>query len=308
MSTSTTGLPPNVEVYLAELRAELADLAPEERDDLLSEVEPSLLEAAAEGDDPIAARLGPPADFAADLRTSAGLPPAPRGARRAVGLRASLERLAAAPPARRAGVVLRELAPVWWAARAYFGVGLLAILLGVGWSVQHPALPRFASVAGTAFVLALALAGSFALGLRSRHAGPALRRALVALNLVLAAAAIPVLDRAADAPPAQSYVDYLPPAPLQGVALDGVAVENIYPYDRKGRLLHDVRLYDGRGRPLEVMIGANDPGRRPVFERSGGRAFNAFPIRYFEPGTRRVARPDAGPQISPAPLKTRPLR
>jgi hypothetical protein len=69
-----------------------------------------------------------------------------------------------------------------------------------------------------------------------------------------------------------------------------------------------VRLYDGRGRPLEVTIGAGDPGRRPVFERSGGWAFNAFPIRYFEPGTRRVARPNAGPEISPAPLTTRPLR
>jgi hypothetical protein len=78
MSTAT-GLPPNVSVYLEALRAELADLAPEEREDVLSEVEPSLLEAAADGDEPIAARLGAPADFAADLRASAGLPPAPHG-------------------------------------------------------------------------------------------------------------------------------------------------------------------------------------------------------------------------------------
>ena len=88
MST-TTGLPPNVAEYLDALRAELADLAPEERDDLLSEVEPSLLEAAADDDEPIAARLGPAADFAADLRASAGLPPAPRGAPPRAGLRAS---------------------------------------------------------------------------------------------------------------------------------------------------------------------------------------------------------------------------
>lgn len=55
------------------------------------------------------------------------------------------------------------------------------------------------------------------------------------------------------------------------------------------------------------MTGS-DPGRRQVFERSGGRAFNAFPIRSFEPGTWRLARPNAGPGVDPDPLVTRPLR
>jgi hypothetical protein len=85
------------------------------------------------------------------------------------------------------------------------------------------------------------------------------------------------------------------------------AVENIYPYDRQGRLLHDVRLYDQRGRPI-VVQGLGDPNRRPVFERGGRRTLNAFPIRHFEPGTRRVARPNAGPDIDPRPLRTPPLR
>ena len=106
----------------------------------------------------------------------------------------------------------RELAPVWWAVRAYVAVGLTAILLGIDWSVQHPALPRFGSAAGTALVPALALAGSLALGLRNRdaHGGP--HRALIALNPIAAddgrveagallVAAVPVLDRATDAPP-----------------------------------------------------------------------------------------------------------
>jgi hypothetical protein len=96
MSTTATGLPPNVEGYLAALRAELSDLAPEERDDLLAEVEPSLLEAAADGDEPIAGRLGAPADFAADLRASAGLPPAPPRARPS-GLLVRIRELASAP-------------------------------------------------------------------------------------------------------------------------------------------------------------------------------------------------------------------
>lgn len=302
MSTTATGLPPNVEVYLAALRAELADLAPEEREDLLSEVDPSLLEAAAEGEDPIAARLGPPADFAADLRASAGLPAAPRAQAARPGVRA---RLAASPALRRAGGVLRELAPAWWAARAYLAAGLLALLLGVGWSVQHPWLPRFGSAAGTALVLALALAGSFALGLRARRGGGALRRAAILLDVVLLVAAVPVLDRAADAPAAMPAIEAVA-SPSTGVVNDGATVENIYPYGRNGRLLHDVRLYDQLGRPLDVPI--EDPERRPVLERGGREARNAFPIRYFESGTRRVARPNAGPQITPRALLSPPLR
>ena len=305
MSTTATGLPPNVEAYLAALRAELSDLAPEERDDLLAEVEPSLLEASADGDEPIAGRLGAPADFAADLRASAGLPPAPPIARPS-GLLVRLRELAERPAVRRARDTARQLAPVWWAARAYFAVGLLAILLGVEWSVQHPALPRFGSIGGTALVLALALAGSFALGLRSRHATGGRRAALIALNAVLVVAAVPVLDRATDAPVPVIYTDTVPAD--AGLTYDGVAIENIYPYDRSGRLLHDVRLYDQLGRPVEALGAGIDPDRRPVRERGGARTFNAYPIRYFEPGTRRVARPNASPEIDPAPLRTRPPR
>jgi hypothetical protein len=54
--SATTGVPRGVAVYLEALRAELADLAPEERDDLLSEVEPSRLEAACDDDEPIRSR------------------------------------------------------------------------------------------------------------------------------------------------------------------------------------------------------------------------------------------------------------
>jgi hypothetical protein len=305
MSTTAAGLPPNVATYLAALRAELSDLAPDERDDLLAEVEPSLLEAAADGDEPIAGRLGAPADFAADLRASAGLPPKPSPPRR-TGLGERLRALASKPGARRTQAIAHELAPVWWAARAYLAVGLLAIVLGIEWSTLHPAFPRFGGAAGTALVLATALAGSFALGLRHRHARGATRRALVALNAVLLLAAIPVLDRARENPPPVVYTEIVPAPQRPGLVYDDVAVENVYPYDRKGRLLRDVRLYDQLGRPLEALKETVDPERRHVRERNGARAFNAYPIRYFEPGTRRVARPNAGPEIEPRPLRTRP--
>jgi len=40
-----------------------------------------------------------------------------------------------------------------------------------------------------------------------------------------------------------------------------------------------------------------------VTARSGAVVFNAFPIRYFQPGTQRVAHPNAVPVgLAPKPL------
>jgi hypothetical protein len=151
-------------------------------------------------------------------------------------------------------------------------------------------------------VLALALAGSFALGLR--HHGRR-HRGLLVLNAVLAAAVVPVLAHVNDAPGSIVYTETVFES-RPGLVYDDVQVENVYPYDRRGRLLHDIRLYDQLGRPLEAMEETADPDRRPVRERGGARAFNAYPILYFERDTRRVARPNAGPEIEPQPLRTRP--
>ena len=85
--TTASGSSAEIEAYLAAVRASLSDIAEDERADLLAEVEASLVEAAGEGDRPIAS-LGPPEEFAAELRASAGLgepteaPAAPRGRRR----------------------------------------------------------------------------------------------------------------------------------------------------------------------------------------------------------------------------------
>jgi len=76
--SATTGLPPEVSHYLAAVREALDDLPSTERDDLLVEVEPSLLDAASESGGNVSARLGPPEEFAAELRAAAGLHVLPR--------------------------------------------------------------------------------------------------------------------------------------------------------------------------------------------------------------------------------------
>ena len=41
---------------------------------------------------------------------------------------------------------------------------------------------------------------------------------------------------------------------------------------------------------------------------TGEAVLNSFPVRYFEPGTRRVANPVAGPQVTPPDVVTPSLR
>ena len=63
---------PDVLEYLQAVRATLADLPPDERDELMVDVETALLEAAEESERPLASRLGPPEDFAADCARPRG--------------------------------------------------------------------------------------------------------------------------------------------------------------------------------------------------------------------------------------------
>ena len=71
MSTETMSA--DVRDYLAAVMRELADLPPAERDDLLDDLDDHLHEVLAEGEGSLEQRLGPPAMYAAELRTSAGL-------------------------------------------------------------------------------------------------------------------------------------------------------------------------------------------------------------------------------------------
>ncbi len=93
-----------------------------------------------------------------------------------------------------------------------------------------------------------------------------------------------------------------------GLSYDGLPVTNVFAYDRRGRLVQDVRLYDARGTPLALNPDDPDRQRRVPRTASGDRAFNAFPVRYFEQGTRRVTRPRAGAPEPPPPLVTPEVR
>jgi hypothetical protein len=309
--TGATTVPAEVDVYLRAVRAALGDLPADERDDLLAEVEASIADAAAESDAPVATRLGPPEEFAAELRAAAGLHPGPAVAREGRdGVLVLVRRLARHPALQRVRSLARDLAPIWWVARGYAAVGIVAVWLGSEWSGRYPFVPRFndSPALGVALV-GLGVVASVAAGLMLRGRHPRLGLAAFA-NLALAVALCAVLvevDNATMSRPTRvSDVSAVVPA---GLAYNGNPVTNVYPYDRSGHLLHDVFLYDQAGAPLEIPGDpSSDPNRRFLRAKDGDWLLNAFPIRYFQPGTHKVGNPDAGPRVQLPAVLTPPLR
>jgi hypothetical protein len=306
---STTTVPPEVEAYLASVREALDDLPSAERDDLLAEVEDSLVEAAADG--PIAARLGRPEDFAAELRAAAGLHARPAEQRPGASSRwrELAAGIAAHPRIRSLWHLAGELAPAWWLVRGYLAVAALALLLDASWSVNHPWMPLLLGSAwGGVLVIAAAVAVSMWAGLRLRGAHGAAARTAIAANVLLVLALVPVVQHLREPRPERVLYVTEAAAPLPGLASSGSSVLNIYPYSRDGQLLHDVLLYDQFGNPIEIgHNGVADPNRRFLRTAIGAALFNSFPIRYYEPGTTRVARPNAGPSIRVPSIETPPL-
>jgi hypothetical protein len=194
--------------YFEQLRACFADLPAAARADLLDDLAEHLAEVAAEGDGPLADRLGPPDRYAAELRAAAGL--APPGAAATTMIGRWKRRLAVLD--RRSGPVLgyerssdfvRQLAPAWWVLRGY---AVAAVLL---WAVDGPSLvPRIGGNAWAGgLITAAAIVGSVWLG----RLGPARARPvralagaaqLVFLGLLVAVTvqAVDVFDRYDDTP------------------------------------------------------------------------------------------------------------
>ncbi|TMM26320.1 MAG: hypothetical protein E6F94_06435 [Actinobacteria bacterium] len=303
--TTAAHVPSDVETYLARVRAALSDVPAEERDDLLAEVEASLHETASETEGSVAAQLGPPEDFAAELLSAAGLHPSTEPP--AAGLRETIERLAGSRQVTTSLRFLRELAPISWAVRGYVAVAALALAANASWSTSHGAVPRIGNAKLGAAAIFVAVAASIALGLWNRGVART-RLPLAVLNIVLLATLVPVAVHLSHrAQPEVATRVFIQTEPVPGLAYNGAPVDNIYPYSRDGRLLHDVLLYTAAGTPLNVGTTAYDPYRRILATKTGRLVYNAFPVRYYEPGTKMVLRPGAGPKVKVPHIATPPL-
>lgn len=247
--------------YAAAVREATADVPEAERTELLEDLEDHLAEVAAESDEPLTVRLGPPEAYAAELRTAYGASSG-KGRRTlrasaAANLDALERRLVAVLESNRAyapiWAFILELRPAWWLVRGYLIALLIWMLMRGGdwhprpWDVQE-------------LVIGAGLAvGSAALGVRARNRRG--NRRLRDIHIAVSAGAVlgllaiwfgPGISLGGGyaAPSAQAAVTYQD----GGYPTDnGLAeVVNIVPYSRDGKPLKDVLLYDQDGRPIEL--------------------------------------------------------
>lgn len=288
-TTGTSPIAPEVRLFLARVRHELADLDPEELAEMTDGLEADLTELVAERG---AAALGSPVDYAGELRAAAGLEPSTdRPAPiRSMGLRLTgwldaarsrFELLVDAVPGD-PRPLLAWLRPLWWVVRAWIavvaGVAVLKDALGIGsaYFTDHGLLPAPLELSWPVLLLAIALSvqvgrGRLWPGTRTTTSS---RVVLLGLN-VLALALIPVTLASVRNEPQESYwegyedamAESVPTVDGPGYGIDeqagiyssGSWVTNIYPYDASGKPLVGVQLLNQNGDPISVVATPECP-------------------------------------------------
>ena len=243
--------------YVTAVREALADLPAAIRDELVEDLRAHLSEVTAEEERPLRDLLGPPGEYAAELRTAVD---PERSARSGAGTariaelvartRARLQRLDTS-----AGPLLgyptvsefgRLLGPAWWVLRGYLTSMIVVIVLNEGSAIGL--LPRLggSTLAGVV-ILAAFVAGSVWLGRRTPGLGPWPRRTVQTVSaMVLLFGILQLLSFDTYEPLAEAnQTTYYYENPYGDVA-------DVYVIDRDGRLLRDVRLVDQNGLPIDI--------------------------------------------------------
>ncbi|MEW2376283.1 hypothetical protein AB0883_09300 [Micromonospora sp. NPDC047812] len=242
--------------YAARVRAALADLPPAHRDELTEDLPEHLAEVAAEADGSLVDRLGEPEAYAAELRAAAGVGAATTGGRRHRRLGVAVDRFRArahrwdvqlGPPLgyATASEFLRLLRPAWWVLRGYLAAMLVTVIttgdtFGVLPELNGSLLAGLVLLAGS--VLASIWLGHHTPGLtrpkrRMLHVGTAV---LVFFGLVGLA---DVNGRVGS-----GDLGY------EQISIDDRYdhIRDVFVYDREGRLVEDVRLFDQNGDPIRL--------------------------------------------------------
>ena len=305
--------------YLDAVRAHLADVPQPEREDLLEDLEQHLDEVAAEAEGSLEDRLGPPAEYAAELRASAGLEGRHRP-RIETLLTDHARRLRAVPrhhAVSRTADSLRELRPAWWVLRGYVLLVAWRLMSNSAWYALP--IPKFGgSTAAGLVAIATAVCASVWLGHRKsrvwRVVGGVLSGITILAGLFVLSHASSALSMAHySSHGEETYCDY-PPCGDYGEAFsethllgrDGRPITNIYAYGEDGSLLRDVRLYDQRGKPISILRETTPYGRTIVtsypVDMDGNPVTNAFPQQ------QALQTGGASKRIEPPTVEVQPLR
>lgn len=297
--TSATGMTARqaeIGAYATAVRAALADVPAERSEELLEDLEEHLAEVGEDGDGSLESRLGPPAGYARELRTAAGLPDRPDASRS--GRAEWVGRLRSSEPARQVRAFLPELQPAWWVVRAWAAVTAIDLVFVGGTSFPLPTLGLgpFGLVATAA-----AIVWSVRLGLRARAGAIRPGRLAVvantALGLATLVAVVALADRSEVASAEPVSYDNAPPGFLTHD--DGTPITNIHPYSSSGEPLTGVLLYDQDGRPIDDLADWTAEGGEvePVPDAPPQPA-NAYPQQ------RRVVAMDQWGQVTTVPMPT----
>src|SRR5207237_9800114 len=129
----------DVATYAASVRAALSNLPTDHTDVLLEDLDDDVREVAAEAEGPLAERLGPPEQYAQELRTAYGAAHAggKRQDRALHDLRRAIDLVTASAWYRQVRAFLPELRPAWWVLRAY----LLVLVITVAFSSPYNIRP-----------------------------------------------------------------------------------------------------------------------------------------------------------------------
>src|SRR3981081_3307820 len=135
----------DVATYAASVRAALSDLAPDQADVLLEDLEDHLREVAAEAGGPLAERLGTPEQYAQELRAAYGA--AHAGGMRRAPARHHVERAFAGVRGSawygQVRAFLPELRPAWWVLRGYLLVLILMTVFSPSYNLHRVQNPFF---------------------------------------------------------------------------------------------------------------------------------------------------------------------
>jgi len=303
----------DIPTYAAAVRAALSDLPPDQAEVLLEDLEDHLREVAAEAGGPLAERLGPPEQYAQELRAAYGGARA-SGKRQYPALRdlgRAIDRVTTSAWYRQLRTFLPELRPAWWVLRAYIVV--LVITEAVSPTHNIRLIPNPFSRRGLLEIVAAAIAivVSVRLGRRNRSLAKGGRVLAIAGNVLIALIAVPALASMGTFPSFAMVESGGSGQATQGRALympDG-PVTNIYPYSRDGKPLTDVLLYDQEGRALTLDSKIGDVTTDYPVGTDGQPITNAYPLRqrhfYGDPvAAPRVAFPpwpSASPTATPTP-------
>jgi len=309
----------DVATYAASVRAALSDLPADQAEALLEDLEDHLREIAAEPGGPLSERLGPPDQYAQELRAAYGAVQANR--RRQDPFLHDLRRARAWVTGsgwyREVRSFLPGLRPAWWVLRGYLVVLILTAAFSPGYGLGP--IPDLGTKHGLAeiFATGVAIWLSVRIGRRRRPLPQPARVLAISANVLIAFVVVMVLGNMHSFAYSEIIGTASPEQPTFASAFAAGQVTNIYPFSQDGKPLSNVLLYDQDGRPITVQqseaqttypVGADGKAitnAYPLTQRHSNGDPVVAPRVAFPPWPTPSPSPSATASTTPSPSPTR---